>query len=135
MSQILIRAALENSLKTITPAVETVYEGMDYTPKAGVPFQRVNLLMNAPDNPVVFSGFYRESGIFQVLVCYPKAGGLNPPQVQAEKIRTLFKVGTTPTKNTVRVVINRTPDIRILPNEVDRIVIAVRVFFTADIFT
>jgi len=85
MSQIDIKSALETTLKTITPLVETVYEGMDYVPKAGVPYQRVNLIMNPPTDPCVFSDFYRESGIFQVMLCYPKAGGLNPAQVQAEK--------------------------------------------------
>ena len=135
MSQIDIKSALETTLKTITPLIDTVYEGMDYTPKAGVPYQRVNLIMNPPTDPCVFSDFYRESGIFQVMLCYPKAGGLNPAQVQAEKIRKLFRDNKTPTKNSVRVLINRTPDIRTLPSEVDRIIVVVRVFFTADIFT
>lgn len=135
MSQIKIRQALEAALATITPKVDTQYENIAYTPKTGVPYQAAYLIMNRPDNPTLGDSFYREKGIFQITLRYPLLGGTISVMTQAEKIRNLFSRGQTFTKDTIRVLIDKTPEIRTLPNEADRFVVAVKVPFSCDIFT
>jgi hypothetical protein len=136
MSQISIRSALETKLATLTPKVSTQFENVTFTPVTNVPYQSVYLLMNSPeDTTVADSVMYREKGIFQITLRYPLGNGTVAIMTQAEKIRTAFKIGTILTKDNRRVLCDKTPDIRVLPNEVDRFVVVVRVFFTADIFT
>jgi hypothetical protein len=91
--------------------------------------------MNTPDNPTIGDSFYREQGLFQVTLRYPVGKGTNSAMLQAEKIRTLFSRGSQFTKNNITVLCDKTPDIRILSQEVDRFVVAVRISFTVDIFT
>lgn len=134
MSQIAIRAALETALMTITPAVQTQFENVTFTPKTGVPYQSAYLIMNRTENPVVGDGFYRERGIFQVTLRYPIGTGSVAPMTQAEKIRTLFRRGASFNKDGITVMCDRTPDIRVLPNEVDRFVIVVKIYFYSNIF-
>jgi hypothetical protein len=135
MSQISIRSALETQLATLTPKVSTQFENVAFTPVTGIPYQSAYLMMNTPDDPVIFSpGMYRERGIFQVTLRYPLGNGTIAVMTQAEKIRAVFKRGTVLMKDNRRIVCDKTPDIRVLPNEVDRFVVVVRVFFTADIF-
>lgn len=133
MSQIKIRSALEKSLSLITPTVDTWYEGFKYTPTTGKPYQSANLII-ATENPTTGIDFYRERGIFQVTLRYPLDKGTSDAMTQAEKIQNVFKCGSSHSKDDIRVLCYKTPEIRMLPNEVDRLVIAVRVFFTADIF-
>jgi hypothetical protein len=136
MSQISIRSALETKLATLTPKVSTQFENVTFTPVTNVPYQSAYLLMNSPeDTTVADSVMYREKGIFQITLRYPLGNGTVAIMTQAEKIRTAFKIGTILTKDNRRVLCDKTPDIRVLPNEVDRFVVVVRIFFTADIFT
>jgi hypothetical protein len=91
--------------------------------------------MNTPDNPTLGDSFYREMGLFQVTLRYPLGKGTVAAMTQAEKIRDLFKRGTRLAKNNITVLCDKTPDIRVLSQEVDRFVVAVRISFTADILT
>jgi hypothetical protein len=135
MSQISIRSALETQLNTLTPKIATQFENVAFTPVTGIPYQSAYLMMNTPeDTTVADSIMYREKGIFQITLRYPLGKGTIAIMTQAEKIREAFKIGTLLSKDGRRIVCDKTPDIRVLPNEVDRFVVVVRVFFTADIF-
>ena len=135
MSQISIRSALETQLATILPKVSTQFENVLFTPVTNVPYQSAYLLMNSPDDTTIAaSAMYREKGIFQLTLRYPLGNGTVAIMTQAEKIREAFKRGTVLMKDNRRVLCDKTPDIRVLPNEVDRFVVAVRVFFTGDSF-
>jgi len=86
MSQISIRSALETQLNTLVPKVSTQFENVVFTPVTNVPYQSVHLLMNTPDDPVIFSpGMYREKGIFQLTLRYPLGNGTIAIMTQAEK--------------------------------------------------
>lgn len=135
MSQITIRSILETQLATITPKVSTQYENIVFTPVTNVPYQSAYLLMNKPDDPVLGSTMYREKGFFQVTLRYPLGNGTIAAMTQAEKIRGLFMRGTVLEKDGHRLLCDQTPNIRVLPNEVDRFVVTVRISFTVDIFT
>ena len=136
MSQITIRSILETQLATIVPKVSTQYENVVFTPVTNVPYQSAYLLMNKTNDVTISdSGVIRDSGIFQVTLRYPIGNGTVVAMTQAEKIRVAFRKGYLPTKDGHRVLCDKTPDIRVLPNEVDRFVVTVRVYFTVDIFT
>ena len=136
MSQIIIRSLLETELAKITPKVSTQYENIVFTPVTNVPYQSAYLLMNQPDDPTIgLGGMFREKGIFQITLRYPIGKGTIDVMTQAEKIRATFFQGNVLTQDGHRVICDRTPNIRVLPNEVDRFVVAVRISFTVDIFT
>jgi|688.fasta_scaffold09817_4 hypothetical protein len=134
MSQIKIRAALETALATITPSIDTQYENTAYTPKTGVPYQSVSLVINST-NPTIGDAFYREIGIMLITLHYPLLGGTFDVMTQAEKIRAKFKRGQSFTKDNISVLCDKTPDIRSLPNEPDRFVVAVKIYFYSNIIS
>lgn len=136
MSQIIIRSILETALNTITPKIPTQYENIVFTPTTNTPYQSAYLLMNTPDDIVLASGgMFREKGLFQVTLRFPLGNGTVTAMTQAEKIRNTFARGTVLEKDGHRLICDQTPSIRVLPNEVDRFVVAVKVSFMVDIFT
>jgi hypothetical protein len=133
MSVIKIRQALETALASIVPSIDTQYENLPYSPKANVPYQSAYLIMNTPENPTVCDSFHRERGIFQVTLRYPLLAGTIASAVQAEKIATLFRRSSVFYKDNIRVVSDKTPYIRVMPNELDRFVTVVKIYFYSDI--
>jgi hypothetical protein len=134
MSLVKVRAALEQALATITPAVATAYENVAYSPVAGVPYQSAYLLPAATSNPTAGDGFYRLQGIFQVNVFYPLMAGNAAAATQAEKIQALFKRGATFTYGGVTVQVITTPTIGSGSMDIERWMIPIKVSWQADIF-
>jgi hypothetical protein len=110
MSAIKIRAALEVALTNITPAIVTVWEGMDYDPIINTPYQQVSLTFLPPENPEMSSG-YREIGIFNVRLRYPLPNGIKNAADRAELLRATFKRGASFVNNGVTVIIETTPSL------------------------
>jgi hypothetical protein len=134
MSIIAIRQALETHLATLTPALATAYENKDYVPVTGTPYQRVNLMPAQPDNSTMGQTFYREQGIFQVMLCYPNNQTTLAVQTRAEAIRTLFKRGTTLEQSGLKVHIINTPKIGIGFHDQDRYCIPITIYYLVDIY-
>lgn len=134
MSVVLIRQALETRLNTMTPALATAWEGVSFTPVTGTPYQQVNLLMATAENPTMGGTMYRQSGVFQVLLCYPPSNGAKPAGTRAELIRDHFKRGTTLTSGSVEVLIEYTPSVMpaIIDGERYRLPVSIR--WSADIY-
>jgi hypothetical protein len=133
MSIAAIRKALEVKLAAMSPAVATVYENTEYTPVAGTPYQRANLLPAEPDNSTQGSTYYREQGIFQVTLCYPQKVGPGTALARAEALRTHFKRGTTMEKDGLTVIVMRTPNIMPAYIEADRYCIPVSIQYQCDV--
>ena len=129
-----IRIALETHLNTISPAILTAYENVPFTPVTGVPYQKVFLLPATPANPTMGDGYYREQGIFQVTLLYPLQAGPKTAADKAEAIRTAFKRGTTLTYNSVKVIIDRTPEISEGRVDGDRWSVSIKIRWFASIF-
>lgn len=91
MSSQLIQAALETRLATLTPALATAYENTVFTPVTGVPYQRINMLVNRPVDHALTMDVTEERGIFQVSLFYPQGTGRGAAQARAELIKALFK--------------------------------------------
>lgn len=134
MSNAVIRKLLEQRLNTITPALETVFENMPYTPKLGTPWQQVHLLFAPTANPTMGSPHHREVGEFQVSLNYPPMAGSQASSSRVQLIRQTFYRGLTMEEGTLRVLIDGTPyQLRSqqLPNWY---FVAVAVPFIADVF-
>lgn len=91
MSSQLIQAALETRLATLTPALATAYENTVFTPVTGVPYQRINMLVNRPVDHALTMDVTEERGIFQVSLFYPQGTGRGAAQARSELIKALFK--------------------------------------------
>jgi hypothetical protein len=135
MSIIKIRAALETALNSVSPALSTAWENVNFTPTAGTPYQAVFIQFAEPDNSTMGSGFYTELGVMTVRLCYPMQTGTLTAATRAELLRTTFRRGNTFTKDGVSVLIQRTPEI--VPGEIDgdRFVLTVKIRFYANIHT
>lgn len=133
MSAVLVRTALEVALAAMSPAVATAWENEPYTPVVGTPYQRVNLMLAAPDNPEMGSARYTEQGIFQISLAYPLDAGPGAATARAELIRSTFYRGASFVSGAVTVNIEKTPEIAPGRVEEDRFVIPVRVRFFAHI--
>lgn len=115
------------------PALATAYEGVDFTPIVGTPYQKVNLLPATPDNSTQGASYYRELGVFQITLCYPKGVGANAAQTRAELIKTQFKRATTMIESGLRVIVINTPTISPAFIDGDRYCIPVSVYYQCDI--
>lgn len=135
MSILIVRRALEKRLATMSPAIATAYENAGYTPVAGTPYQRAELLPNTPDNAVMGASVYWERGLFQVTLAYPTGTGSIAAATRAELIRTHFKRGTTLTESGVSVNVTHTPKIHPALIDGDRYCIPISIMYQAQIST
>ena len=124
MSISAIRATLESALDGMTPAIQTAWQNVPFTPVTGTPYQRATLLLAEPDNRE-FGASFQEQGFLQVDLCYPQSVGSNAVEARAELLRTTFKRGTT----IGSLMITATPEIKPAYNDGDRYVVPVRIRF------
>ena len=139
MSIVKIRAALESQLLTITPVIPTVFENMPYTPVNGAPYQRADLLPAETQSPSFGDNFRRETGIFQVMLCYPTVNasdlyqGSGDANARAELIRASFVRRTSLVFGGVYVIIERHPSVGAAIIAGDRFCLPVRIRYFANI--
>lgn len=111
MSLPAISQALETRLSAMSPALATAWENVTFTPTAGTPYQRANLLPATPNDYALGQGS-QEIGILQVSVCYPLNKGRGDALARAEAIRAAFpKNLKLPVSGPMAVKIIRTPAI------------------------
>ena len=134
MSEPLIRAALETRLAalTLTPALATAYENVAFTPVAGTPYQRVNLMRAQPANPEA-GRFQQMQGIFQVTLEYPQNVGPSAAETRAKAVADWFYRTLSLTASGVTVTINRASYIMAGFVDGDRWAVPVRIFYLANI--
>lgn len=127
-----VRAALETALAAMSPALATAYENVAFTPTAGTPHQRVNLLAARPDNREISANFV-EQGLFQVTLCYPSGTGPAAAAARAELLRAAFKRGNSFANGGVTVLSTDTPEIMPAYVDGDRYCVPVRVRWMSQI--
>lgn len=132
MSAPAIRTALESALNAMSPALQTAWQNMPFTPTNGTPYQRVTLLPATPDNPEM-GGLTIEQGIFHVALVYPLDTGPGAAEARAQLIKQTFKRGTPFTSAGVTTTVTRTPSIKPAMNEPDRYVVPVHIPYHAQI--
>lgn len=133
MSVPAIRKALETALAAITPALPTAWEGVNFTPTAGVAYQQATTLFAQPENDEM-SARYRQGGFMQVSLFYPTGTGPALIEARAKLIRDAFWRGRTVTADGVNTTIEYTPEISSAPIDGENIVRVVRIrFFSNDL--
>lgn len=126
----MIRSALENRLKTITPSITIQYENAPIiTPVANVPYCTVNVIYGGISDEAITNDNKKEMGLMQVTLFYPTNVGAASCEDRARLIRETFKNGLKLTHGNDTVIISKTADIKILPKEADRFIIAVSVYW------
>lgn len=128
-----IKKAFEKSLATITPALSTAYESVSFTPVAGTPYQRVQLVPRRPENPTMGDSYYREVGEFQIFLAYPANKGSAEALARAELVQLHFARGTTLIEGSSEVIITRTPQITGSTISGDRIVVPVIINYSVGV--
>lgn len=131
-----IRIALQVSVNSIVPAIDTVWENVPYTPQLGVDYQAV-FLKTVPYNPVYGTGteVTRYNGILYVRL-FMANDTLRPKGTKLITDRALllldkFKRGSTHINSNVECIIEETPDFNTEGVEGDRF----KGLFTAKFFT
>ena len=89
----------------------TVPENTSYTPVADTPYQVAYLFPLNPENPTFGDKYYREEGIFRVMLMYPNKKGTGSIQIKAEAIKDYFYRSLTLTEGSVQVIIEKTPSV------------------------
>ena len=132
MSRVAIRAALETALNAMSPALATAWENRPYTPEAGTPYQRVNVLFARPVNSEISRAF-EQDGFMQVTLLYPPDAGPGDAAARADLLTTTFYRGRSLTSGGVTVTILYTPETLPGFRDGDRYAVPVRVPFHAEI--
>jgi len=134
MAIIEVKRATERHLSTLAPTVATGYEGVTFTPPAGL-YQRVQFTIQPPDDPVLGTGFYRERITMQVFI----AGALNKGTAEviarAELVRNHFNKGLTLLEDNIRIHVLRTPQIAGTSVASDRLVCPVIIELVAEVYS
>lgn len=133
MSQLSISAAFEKKLAELTPILATAYENVDFKPATGTAYQRVKLLPTLPDNNVIASEYYRELGLFEIVLFYPQNFGSGAAKSRADAIKTHFKRGTAMNEDGLIVKVNRTPNVSQAFKNDDRYVIPITISYYVEI--
>lgn len=135
MSIPIIRKALEQRLAALTPSIATAFENARLKPITDVPYQRINLLPNAPDTAIQGAKTYLEKGLFQIMLCYPLGTGPDAAEAQSQLVRSHFKRSTSMTESGVTVLVTDTPRVAPALIDGDRYCIPVTVPWQAQIVT
>ncbi|MBK7822932.1 MAG: hypothetical protein IPJ61_18280 [Tessaracoccus sp.] len=111
MSIATIRAALESRLNGMASPLPSAWENVSYTPITGVPWQRVNLLVNDPVDYAVSSDVVEQRGILQVTLYFPAGAGSAAAAARAQAIADRFAPVQTLISGATKVEILRTAHI------------------------
>lgn len=128
-----IRAALEQAINGMSPALQTAWTNAPFTPTTGTPYQRVAMLLAEPAMLEMSNHWHREQGLLQINLCYPLSTGPAAAEARAELIRATFYAGAEFTSGGVVVRVEKTPEVAPGLIEDDRFVTPVRVRFYAHI--
>lgn len=112
MSQVAIRAALEQALEAITPALSTAWENVAFSPPAAsVSYQRAVVMFAEPANTECGRS-HQEQGVFKVTLMYPIQLGDAAARARSALVMAAFYRGRTVTSAGVTVTITKTPYVK-----------------------
>jgi len=104
-----IRAALETTVNSMTPALPTAWQNDSFSPANGVAWQRVSVLTGRPENQVMDAS-YKENGILRFSLFYPLRIGSALASQRIDLIRSVFPRDTKLVKDNVTVTTVGTPE-------------------------
>jgi hypothetical protein len=129
-----IKKACERHLASLTPAVSTAYENVEFLPPSSL-YQIVRFNFRTPTDPVLGTGFYREQATMLVYVCGKTNKGSAEVIARAELIRDWFKKGTSFLEQNIRIHVLTTPQISGVTTAQDRITCPVLISLTAEVYS
>ncbi len=117
---------------TITPALATAWENVKFTPVTGTPYQQVNLIMSSVENKFINDVLdHEELGFLQIRLAYPVNVGAKNAEDRAQLIRSTFYNNLKLSETGLKIIINQTPEVRVLGIDGDRFEIVATVYFKA----
>lgn len=135
MSIVNIKRSAERHLNALTPTVPTGWEGVSFNPPSSGLYQRVQFVIQSPDDPVLGTGFHRERITMQVFVVGETNKGTSEIITRAELIRDRFKKGLVLTEGNVRIHVLRTPQISGTSTSADKAVCPVIIELVAEVYS
>ena len=129
-----IKRAAERLLLTITPAIPTAFEGVDFDPPPGM-YQRCQFRIDDPTDPTFPAGYHRENIEFQVFISGLKGEGTADVLTRADLIRQTFYKSLTMTEGSTRIYILRTPKIGSAIPIQDRLIVPVLISLSAEVYS
>lgn len=128
------KKAAERLLLSISPAVPTAFEGVDFDPPVDAMYQRCQFRIDSPTDPTFPTGYHRENIELQVFIAGIKGEGTADILTQAGNIRNTFYKGLTLIEDQTRIHILKTPQIgSVFPTQ-DRLVVAVLIPLTTEVY-
>ena len=109
-----LRKAFEKYLVAMPQGLglsKTAFENTTFTPVLNQPYQLSRLVPLPVENPTFGDNYNREVGFYQVVLSYPKGGGVGSISTMADKVKDYFKRGTTLIEGSDKIIIDRTPEI------------------------
>lgn len=126
-----VRRAFEKTLAAMASSLATAYENATFTPEAGVPYQRVNILRAPPADLVMGRTLTQLQGICQVSLFYPQGQGTADAETYAERIKAIFKPPMSITEAGTRIDVINTATIATGFTDGDRWVVPVSIPWSA----
>lgn len=134
MAIIEIKRAAERKLSALTPALPTAYEGVSFDPPNGL-YQRVQFTIQAPDDPVLGTGFHRERMTMQVFIVGAANKGTSEVISRAELTRQHFAKGLVLQEGNVKIHVLRTPQVAGTSVVSERVICPVLIELVAEVYS
>ena len=129
-----IRVALEKRLNTLSPAISTAWENLEFTPVVGTPWQQCNLIWANPENTTLGCSRRFERGIFQITLNYPTNKGAGAIDDRSNLLIAHFYRGLAMAHSGQTVRIMSTPSRKVLGDDGKYFKMVVSINFNAEVF-
>jgi len=134
MAIIEIKRAAERKLTSLSPSLPTAWEAVTFDPPNGL-YQRVQFTIQAPDDPVLGTGFHRERMTMQIFVVGSANKGTSEVLNQAELIRNHFAKGLVLQEDNVKIHVLKTPQIAGNSIVSERVICPVLIELVAEVYS
>ena len=122
-----IQIALEKALNNIAPAISTRWPNTKIIKT--LPYQEVYFFFAPPVHNELGTGLHRIDGLLQVSLFYELLKGKNEAMARAELIRQAFPRGSSHSEGSTNVMIYRSPHIKQMIEEEDRLHLPIDIEF------
>jgi hypothetical protein len=106
-----MRAALDSRLAAMPDLPPVAWENSDFTPVPGQPYAAVNLLPRAVANPTLSQRLRDDGGVYQIGLYFPRGTDTATCDNLAGAVQSWFNAGLILQGATIKVQIERTPEI------------------------
>jgi hypothetical protein len=134
MAIIQIKRAAERKLIELSPSFPTAWESVTFNPPDGL-YQRVQFTIQAPDDPVLGTGFHRERMQMQVFVVGNANKGTSEVLERIELVRNHFAKGLVLDEDGIKIHVLSTPQITGSSIASERVICAVIIKLVAEVYS